>query len=124
MTVPANPVLVSAVRALRGRKAEHVVVLDLRPLSTFTDFFVVCHGMSDRQVKSLADEVEEKVRLETKAKPVIEGYTNAEWILLDYQDVIVHLFQEHSREFYRLESLWGDCPTLPLDQFPLPETKE
>lgn len=121
MTLPDNPVLIAAVRALCGRKAEHLVVLDLRPLATFADFFVVCHGTSDRQVKSLADDVEEKVRQETRAKPATEGYSNAEWVLLDYHDVIVHIFQEHSREFYRLESLWGDCPLLPLDLFPLPE---
>ncbi len=102
--------LASAVKALSSRKAERLVVLDLRGKATFTDYFVICHGTSDRQVKSLAEDVEESVRVETGRKPVVEGLPHAEWVLMDYGDFIVHVFGEEAREFYRLEGLWGDCP--------------
>jgi len=103
-------ILRAAVRALTSRKAEHPVVLDLRAHDAFTEYFVISHGTSERQVKSLADEVTEQVREEAGRKPSVEGYARGEWVLLDYGEVVVHLFLEDAREFYRLESLWGDCP--------------
>ena len=107
-----DPVLASAVRVLAARKAERLIVLDLRGKSTFTDFFVICHGSSERQVKSLAEELVDRVREEAGRKPVIEGLSRGEWVLLDYGDFLVHVFSESARAFYRLESLWGDAPHL------------
>jgi len=107
----------AAVRALLSRKAERPVVLDLRGHEAFTEYFVICHGTSDRQVKSLADAVEDQVREETGRKPSSEGYARGEWILLDYGELVVHLFLEDAREFYRLEGLWGDCPQLDVAAF-------
>ncbi len=112
-----DPTLAAAVRALAARKAERLTVLDLRDMSSFTDFFVICHGTSDRQVKSLAEETIDKVREETRRKPVSEGLHAGEWVLLDYGDFLVHVFNEHAREFYRLESLWGDAPRIDLSVF-------
>ncbi len=107
-----DPVLAAAVRALSSRKAERLSVLDLRDKSSFTDFFVICSGTSDRQVKSLAEETALKVKEETGRRAVVEGLAQGEWVLLDYGDFLVHVFSEHAREFYRLESLWGDAPRL------------
>ncbi len=103
------PSLVAAVQALAERKAERLVVLDLRDKVSFTDAFVICHGTSDRQVRSLAEGVMDAVRGQTRRKPIAEGLNAGEWVLLDYGDFLVHLFSEQAREFYRLESLWGDA---------------
>jgi ribosome-associated protein len=107
-----NPALRVAVRTLLSRKAERLVVLELGERAYYTDFFVICHGTSDRQVKSLAEEVLETVRKETGARASVEGLLNAEWVLLDFGDFVVHLFSESAREYYRLESLWYDAGEL------------
>ncbi len=112
-----DPTLAAVVRTLSARKAERLVVLDLRDKSSFTDYFVICHGTSDRQVKSLAEDVIENVRAETGRKPIVEGLAEAEWVLLDFGDFLVHLFNEDARGFYRLESLWGDAPRLDPKRF-------
>jgi ribosome-associated protein len=116
-TLAEDRLLRAAVRALSARKAEHPVVLDLRGHDAFTEYFVICHGTSERQVKSLADAVEDQVREEAGRKPSTEGYARGEWILLDYGEVVVHLFLEDAREFYRLEALWGDCPQIDVATF-------
>jgi ribosome-associated protein len=98
-----------AVRAALDKKALDVVVLDLRGTPAFTDFFVLCSGMSQRQVKAIADSVEEALRA-AKVRPAhIEGYDRAEWILMDFFSFIVHVFTPQTREFYSLERLWGDA---------------
>jgi ribosome-associated protein len=86
-------------------------VLDLRGLSDVTDYFVICHGSSDRQVLAIAEAIEERLLECNRVRPGhVEGRRNADWVLLDYIDFVVHVFQEEKREFYRLESLWGDAP--------------
>ena len=98
-----------AVRAALEKKAADVVVLDLRKTPAFTDFFVLCSGQNPRQVKAIADAVEEAMRA-AKIKPAhVEGYDRAEWILIDYFDFIFHVFTPATREFYALERLWGDA---------------
>lgn len=104
--------LQSACLAADEKKAEQVTVLDLRGLASFTDFFVICHGGSARQVQAIADQVMEKLRDE-KLRPLsVEGYRLAEWILIDYGDFVVHVFSENRREFYGLERLWSDAPVI------------
>lgn len=104
---------------LDARKAIRIRVIDVSKVSTFTDFFVVCAGANDRHIQSLADEVQESLRLERGLKAShVEGYSNAQWVLLDYFDFIVHIFSVEAREFYELENLWADggeiaFPTLP-----------
>jgi len=91
------------------------VIVDLRGLSDVTDFFVICHGTSDRQVAAIADTIEERLRRELGLRPShVEGRREAEWILMDYIDFVVHVFVEDKRSFYRIERLWGDAPRLPL----------
>ena len=98
-----------AVRAALDKKAADVVVLDLRHTSAFTDFFVLCSGTSQRQVKAIADAVEEALRA-AKVRPAhVEGYERADWILMDFFTFIVHVFTPQTRTFYALERLWGDA---------------
>ena len=93
-----------------------MTVLDLRGLSDVTDFFVICHGSSDRQVLAIADEVEARLDKELGRRPGhVEGRRSADWVLLDFINFVVHVFQEEKREFYRLESLWGDAARVPLE---------
>ena len=98
-----------AVRAALDKKAIDVVVLDLRNTPAFTDHFVLCSGLNQRQVKAIADAVEEALRA-VKVRPAhIEGYDRADWILMDFFTFIVHIFTPQTREFYSLERLWGDA---------------
>jgi ribosome-associated protein len=105
-----------AVRAALDKKASDVLVLDLRNTPSFTDFFVVCSGQSTRQVKAIADSVEEALRA-AKVRPAhIEGYDRAEWILMDYFTLIVHVFTPQTRAFYSLERLWGDAERIEVSE--------
>ena len=108
----ADRALLAAVRVLSERKAENLTILDLRGKVSFTDWFVICHGSSERQVRSLAEAVQSSVRDETGLKPRSEGASGAEWVLLDYGDLLVHVFSEAARDFYRLDRLWGDATTV------------
>lgn len=82
-----------------------------------TDYFVICTGNTDRQVRTIADEVEEQVRIKCGLKPIgREGEDEGKWVLLDFVDVVVHVFQPNEREFYRLEKLWSDAPRLHLPE--------
>ena len=98
-----------AVSAALDKKAVDVVVLDLRNTPAFTDHFVLCSGLNPRQVKAIADAVEETLRA-AKVRPAhIEGYDRAEWVLMDFFTFIVHIFTPQTRAFYSLERLWGDA---------------
>ena len=98
-----------AVRAALEKKAADVVVLDLRNTPAFTDFFVLCSGQTPRQVKAIADSVEETLRAARLRPAHVEGYDRAEWILMDFFTFIVHVFTPQTRDFYSLERLWGDA---------------
>jgi ribosome-associated protein len=98
-----------AVRAALDKKALDVVVLDLRSTPAFTDFFVLCSGTNQRQVKAIADAVEESLRTARVRPAHTEGYDRAEWVLMDFFTFIVHIFTPQTRAFYALERLWGDA---------------
>jgi ribosome-associated protein len=105
-----------AVRAALDKKASDILVLDLRDTPAFTDFFVLCSGHSTRQVKAIADGVEETLRA-AKVRPAhVEGYDRAEWILMDYFTFIVHVFTPQTRVFYSLERLWGDAERIEVSE--------
>ena len=107
-----------AVRAALEKKAMDVVVLDLRKTPAFTDFFVLCSGQNKRQVKAIADAVEEALRA-VKVRPAhIEGYDRADWILMDFFTFIVHVFSPQTREFYALERLWGAAERIGMSEEP------
>ena len=103
-----------AVRAARDKKAIDLVVLDLRAIDSFTDFFVICSGQNPRQVQAIAEAVEDGLRQEGVRPAHIEGLDRAEWVLLDYFDFVVHVFGTARRDFYALERLWGSAERLPL----------
>ncbi|MGD2067808.1 MAG: ribosome silencing factor [Gemmatimonadota bacterium] len=92
------------------RKAEGVVVLDLRGISSATDFFLIGSGNSDIQVRAIADHVIEELKKEDVRPGHVEGREGGRWVLIDYIDFVVHVFHPHAREFYQLENLWGDAP--------------
>jgi ribosome-associated protein len=107
-----------AVKAALDKKASDIVVLDLRHTPAFTDFFVLCSGQNARQVKAIADHVEEALRA-AKLKPAhVEGYDRADWVLMDFFSFIVHVFSPHTREFYALERLWGDAERIEISDEP------
>lgn len=101
--------VVRAVHAAEDRKATEVVVLDLRKAAGFTDFFVLCSGGNARQIRAIADSVMAALADEGVKPSHIEGYDRADWVLLDYFDFIVHVFQPETRLFYGLERLWGSA---------------
>ncbi len=101
--------VMAAAKAAGERKATDMVVLDLRKIASFTDFFLICTGTNPRQVQAISDAVQEHLRAAGKRPLHTEGYSSAEWILLDYGDFIVHVFSSASRRFYDLERLWRDA---------------
>ena len=89
------------------KKAQNLISLDLRGLSFLGDYFIICHGKSEPQVKAIVD----NIRKVTSFKPKhLEGYTNKKWVLLDYFDIIVHVFDEQGRNYYAIENIWADAP--------------
>lgn len=91
------------------KKAFDVQLLDLRKLTTMTDFFVLCSADSDTQVKAIVDHIREKMKKRSVIPWHVEGYSQLRWVLMDYVDVVVHVFVKDAREFYNLEGLWGDA---------------
>jgi len=106
--------------ALVDKLAKDPVILDFNKLgSSLCDSFIICHGTSRTQVEALADGVIQDVKKKTGLNPIHrEGFENAEWILIDYGDIIVHIFQESKRGFYNLEQLWADAEVIKIDQTP------
>jgi ribosome-associated protein len=104
-------VLVAASEAA-DRKASDIVILDLRGLTSATDWFVLATGESDVQVRSIADRIEERLKAEHGTRPWhVEGLPTARWVLLDYVDFVVHVFHRETRDYYQLERLWADAPS-------------
>jgi ribosome-associated protein len=101
-------------RAAIDKKAENVKILDMTELSGFTDYFVICSGMSDRQVQSIADSVENAMSLGDYDVLSAEGYGEGRWVLMDMGDVVVHIFLDALREYYDLETLWADAPRVKI----------
>jgi len=100
-------------RHAADKKAADIVSIDLRGVVGYTDFFVICSGNTERQSKAIHDGIHEGLKREHGLLPRrVEGVTRASWILMDYLDVIVHVFTPATREYYRLEQLWGEAPSL------------
>jgi ribosome-associated protein len=109
--------LTQAIGALASdKKAIDIVALDLRGIAGYTDYFLICSGGSDRQTKAIHDGIHEGMKKEHDTLPRrVEGLSEARWILMDYLDCVVHVFTPDTRDYYRLEQLWGDVPRLELD---------
>lgn len=106
--------VMGALRAADNRKALNLMVLDLRELTEFTDAFIVTSGTNPRQVQAIADGIAEDLKLIDARASRVEGYNTAEWILMDYGDFVVHIFEDKARRFYDLERLWRDARRVPL----------
>ena len=107
----------NAVRALDSKKAEDISVLKVEDLTSITDYFVIAAANSTTQVKAIADEVEFKLKGLGVMPNKIEGYTQGNWIVLDYYQVIVHVFNTETRQFYSLENLWRDGEKIDIKEF-------
>jgi ribosome-associated protein len=102
-----------AITACQEKKAEEITILELEKDSgAFTDYFVVCSGSNPRQIQAISDEVEERLENQGMRATHIEGYKQAEWVLLDYVDFVVHIFSEQARRYYDLERLWKSAQRL------------
>jgi len=113
-----DPELKLAVTAAGDKKAFDMLALDLRDIASFTEFFVIATGANQRQVQAIADDIKERVKKDFGRLPVrVEGYSTAEWVLVDYGDFIFHIFNKEARDFYDLARLWRDARrvTLPED---------
>lgn len=106
------------VRAALDKKAENPVILDVRKLCSFTDFFVIMSGRSTRHVQGLAEAIEEELRSKRLSASKAEGLNEGTWVLLDFNDIVVHIFYTETRKFYDIEGLWHDAPRVPLNRKP------
>jgi ribosome-associated protein len=104
-----------AVRAAESKKATEIKVLDLTGITSFADFFVICTGANQRQIQAISDEVGLQLKQQAGELPIsLEGYSQAEWILADYGDLLVHIFSPKSRQYYDLERLWRSAKTIEI----------
>ena len=106
-----------AVNAAEDKKASDLVALDISGIASFTDYFLFCTGDSSRQMQAIADEVEQKLKKFGIRPSHVEGYQNAEWILMDYIDLVIHIFSRSARAYYDLERLWRDGKKLDTSAF-------
>ena len=105
-----DPEVQLAIKCASEKKAFDLIALDLRSIASFTEFFIIASGSNQRQVQAIADEINEQLKKQLGTRPVrIEGYNTGEWILVDYGDFIVHVFNSEAREFYDLARLWLDA---------------
>src|SRR5215203_4789760 len=106
--------VLAALHAASEKKALDPVVLDLREIASFTDYFVIVSGANERQVQAISDEINETLKKSGHTSARVEGYKTAEWILLDYGDFVVHVFEQKARKFYDLERLWRESKRVEL----------
>ena len=113
MSLQTRQQVARAVKAIEGKKGEDVVILEMDKNSgAFTDYFVVCSGTNPRQIQAIADDVQKQMQEAGQRPNSVEGYTQAEWVLLDYVDFVLHVFSERARKFYDLERLWKSARKL------------
>jgi len=105
-----------AARAADEKKAEEITILDLRNISTLTDCFVICSVSNIRQARAITQEIQEKMAKSGLKLDHMEGYPDSNWILMDYTDLVIHIFTKETRKYYDLEHLWGDAPRVELNE--------
>jgi ribosome-associated protein len=112
-TTPRKPrlpkLIKTAIEAAQNKKALDLVVLDLRGIASFTDYFLICSGTSTPQNQAICNEIEHKLKEQERVPTHVEGYPKAEWVLMDYSDIVIHIFSPASRTFYNLERLWREA---------------
>lgn len=113
MNLETRQQVAEAVQAVESKKAEEIAILEMdRNSGAFTDYFVLCSGTNPRQIQAISDEVEKRLAEMGRKPTSVEGYSQAEWVLLDYLDFVVHIFSERARRFYDLERLWKSARRL------------
>jgi ribosome-associated protein len=111
----ATPSWLLAVRAAESKKATDIKVLDLSGITTFADYFVICTGSNQRQVQAISDDIGLQLKRQAGELPIsVEGYNQAEWVLADYGDLLIHVFSPKSREYFDLERLWRSAKTVEI----------
>jgi ribosome-associated protein len=118
VTPASETIAIAAAHAASDKKAEDIRILDLRDISSFADFFVICTGTSEPHLKAIGSEIREKLRENLGLTAHADGFPASQWVVLDYGGVIVHVFQRDKRDFYDLESLWRDAPRVPFADTP------
>lgn len=115
--VATDLLITQIIRGIEEVKGQEIEILDLREIeNTVCDYFIICNGTSNTQVNAIVNSVQKSVSKELQEKPWhVEGMDNAEWVLMDYVHVVVHVFQKHIREFYDIEGLWGDAHTIKIE---------
>lgn len=104
-------------RLADDKKAENIVVLELKEISALADYFIICSAASDRQVQAIAHHIEKSLKADEGIQALgTEGLRESTWVLLDFDDVIIHIFQDSVRAFYDLENLWTECPRIPFQE--------
>lgn len=122
---PGTELVIEAAEAASSKKADRIVILDVSELLVITDHFLICSGNNERQVRTIADEVEHRLLAVRTVKPFRrEGQREGRWILLDYVDFVVHVFGTEERDYYDLERLWADAPRIPFEDGSAPERRE
>lgn len=112
--MPSRDLVLLCAKAAIDKKANHSLIFEVGKLGAFTDFFLITSGSSERQAQAIADEVSRMAKEKGAGSPSMEGYNDGRWVLIDFGDVVVHVFQDHIREFYDLESLWAEAPRLKI----------
>jgi ribosome-associated protein len=115
--ISADQLISTIISGIEDVKGKEISILDLREIeNTVCDYFIICEGTSNTQVNAIVNSIQKKVSKELKDNPWhVEGADNAEWVLLDYVNIAVHVFQKHIREYYDIESLWGDAKTTVIE---------
>lgn len=122
---PGTELVIEAAEAASSKKANRIVILDVSQLLVITDHFLICSGNNERQVRTIADEVERALLEDHRIKPFRrEGQREGRWILLDYVDFVVHVFGPEERDYYDLERLWADAPKVPFEDPSVPDRRE
>ena len=118
MTSDSESIALAAARAAADKKAENIRILDLRKVSSFADYFVICTGTSEPHLKAIGSEIREELRDNLGLNAHSDGFPASQWIVLDYHGVLIHIFQAEKRDFYDLESLWRDAPVVKFEDAP------
>ncbi len=116
ISLDSKKLVLQCVNAALERKAEDLTILKVKDLSSFADYFVICGGSSDRQIQGLADHIGQELKKEGIFPLGIEGERSGSWILMDYGDVILHIFYKPVRDFYDIEGLWSDAPRMTIEE--------
>lgn len=116
-----NEMIKIAVEALDSKRAEDIQVLGIKDLTIIADYFIIANGNSNTQTKALADEIEFKLKEKGITPARVEGYQGGNWIILDYSDIVIHVFYKETRNFYTLERLWSDAEQIDVSKYLIEE---